>query len=157
MVRKVQSYLRYAQSLSMRRTNLATPNSSSPTFRFRIRFNVVDANCAYTNQYNIVNDADNNGTWGEQPNGSAVVESAREPTSGAEYFCIQLDSGEYAGLSVTANFGGSEPGTLEFDTLCVPYDSDGVKLTAAATVTVSKGTATRTVIVTPYTGAIKIQ
>ncbi len=156
MARKVLADVRYAQSLAMRRTNISTPNASSPNFRYRIRFNVADADCAYTNQYNIVNDANSNGTWGEKPNGSSVIESGREPASGDEYFCIQLDTGQYAGLSVTADFGGAEAGTLEFDTLGVPYNSDGVKLTAAATITITKGGASKTVTVTPYTGAARV-
>jgi prepilin-type N-terminal cleavage/methylation domain-containing protein len=157
MVRKVLSDVRYAQSLAMRRSNIPTTNVSSPNFRYRIRFNVPDASCAYTNQYTIVNDSDSNGTWGENPNGTTVVESGRAPVTGAEYFCVQLDTGDYAGLSVTANFGGTETGTLEFDGLGIPYDSDGVKLLATATITVSKGTASRTILVTPYTGAASIQ
>ncbi len=157
MVRKVQSDVRYAQSLAMNRSRLDTPNISSPTYRYRIRFNGADTSCAYTNQYNIVSDADNNGTWGENPNGAAFVESAREPVGASEYFCIQLDTGDYAGITVTADFGGAEPGTLEFDTLGVPYNSDGAKLTAPVNITVSKGGASRTITVTPYTGALLLQ
>lgn len=157
MVRKVLSDVRYAQSLAMRRSNIPTPNVSSPSFRYRIRFNVPDASCAYTNQYTIVNDSDNNGTWGENPNGITVVESGRAPVSGAEYFCVQLDTGDYAGLSVTANFGGGEAGTLEFDSRGIPYDSDGTELSASVVITVAKDSASRTIIVTPYTGAASIQ
>ena len=157
MVRKVQSDIRYTQSLAMNRSRLDTPNLSSPTYRYRIRFNVADSDCSYTNQYNVVSDADNNGTWGEYPNGASFVESAREPSGGNEYFCVQLDTGDYAGITVTADFGGGEAGTLEFDTLGIPYDSDGAKLMAPVNVTVAKGAASRTVTVTPYTGTVVLQ
>lgn len=154
---KVQEDIRYAQSLALLRNNLDTPNVANPSFNYRIKFNVADANCTGASQYSIVNDADNNGTWGENPNASGQVESARNPATGADYFCVQMDSGDYSGLTITADFGGAVPGVLEFDTFGIPYDSDGVKITTAKTLTIAKGGATGTVTVTPNTGMVSAQ
>lgn len=155
--RKVKDDIRYAQTLALLRSNLDTPDASNPTFSYRIKFNTADANCTGTNQYAIVNDADSNGTWGENPNASGSVESARNPASGADYFCVQLDSGDYNGFTVSADFGGSVPGVLEFDNTGTPYDSDGIKLTAAKTLTVARGSETMTITVTPNTGMVALQ
>lgn len=155
--RKVVDDIRYAQSLAMMRSKLDTPQASNPYFIYRIRFNVADANCPGTNQYTIVNDADNNGTWGQNPNGAGVVESGRDPASGNKYFCVQMDSGDFAGLAVSADFGGSVPGVLAFDSLGVPLDSDGAPLAAQKTVTVSKGAETANITITPNTGFVAIQ
>lgn len=155
--KKAGEDIRYAQALAMKRHNLDTPSSSSPSFRYRIRFNVADANCAGANQYAIVNDADYDGTWGENPNGSGVVESARNPATGETYFCVKLDSGDFAGFTVAADFGGSVPGIIEFDTLGIPYDSDGSKLTASKTAVISKGGSSSSITITPNTGMVTVQ
>lgn len=155
--KKVQEDIRYTQSLALLRSNLDTPNATNPTFRYRIRFNIADASCPGSSQYTIVNDADNNGTWGENPNGSGAVESARNPSSGDSFFCVGMDTGDLNGFQVSADFGGSVPGILEFDTMGVPYDSDGMRLTASKTVTVAKNAITGTVTVTPETGMATAQ
>jgi len=147
----------YARSLAMRRAGLETPATVNPEFRYRIRFNVADPDCPGPSQYTIVNDADGNGTWGENPNSSGVVESARRPADGSPYFCVDLDSGDFAGVTATADFGGGEPGTVEFDPLGVPFDSDGVRLAAEKTVTVTDGTETVSVTLTPNTGRVALQ
>lgn len=155
--RKVADDMRYSQSLAMLRSGLDTPRTTNPYFLYRIRFNVADANCPGANQYTIVNDADNNGTWGEAPNGAGRTESGRNPSSGDDYFCVQMDSGDYAGFTVSADFGGAAPGVLAFDSFGIPYDSDGAALSATKTVTVSKGSETATVTVTPNTGFLAVQ
>ncbi len=157
LVKKVLNDIRYAQSLALIRSNLDTPDTSNPAFTYRIRFNVADANCSGTNQYTIVNDADNDGNWGENPNESGLVESAKEPSTGGEYFCVQLDTGDYAGFTITADFGGSTAGILEFDTSGIPYDSDGAGISASKTVTIAKGAETRSITLTPNTGMVSIQ
>lgn len=156
MGRKVKNDVIYARTLAMARSNLDTPDVSSPSFAYRVRFNVADANCAGTDQYAIVNDADNNGVWGEYPNGAGVVESARTPATGEEYFCVPL-AGDYAGYTVTADFGGSVPGVLGFDTRGIPYDSDGVRLASAVTITIAGGGNSVTLVVTPNTGRVALQ
>ena len=150
--RKVADDIRYAQSLAMLRSGLDTPQTANPYFLYRIRFNVADANCPGASQYAIVSDADNNGAWGEFPNGSGQVESGRLPSTGAEYFCVSMESGDYAGFTIAADFGGSIPGALSFDSLGVPLDSDGAALTAVKTVTVSRGGESALITVTPKTG-----
>ncbi|MBI5237568.1 MAG: prepilin-type N-terminal cleavage/methylation domain-containing protein [Deltaproteobacteria bacterium] len=157
MAKKVKDDIRYAQSLALLRSNLDTPSATNPKFAYRIRFNVADANCSYTNQYTIVNNADNNATWGENPNGAGIIESARNPANGDRWFCVQMDSGDYAGFVASADFGGATPGILEFDNMGIPYDSDGNKLTASKTVQVTKGAETITITVTPNTGRVSIQ
>lgn len=154
---KVLDDIRYAQNRSMMRSNLDTPEVNNPVFYYRIRFNVADANCTGTNQYTIVNDADNNGTWGENPNSAGVTESAREPSKGADYFCVQMDSGDYAGFTIAADFGGSVPSVLQFDSLGVPYDSDGARIVALKTVTVSKSGESASITITPNTGHAALQ
>lgn len=155
MARKVQDDIRYAQRLAMRGYKLESPGVANPSFRYRIRFNVADASCPGTNQYTIVNNSDNNATWGENPNSSGSVESAREPSTGDPYFCVSLETGDYKGFTITADFGGSDPGVLEFDNLGVPYDSSGVKLSAAKTITVAKDSENVTLTLTPYTGLVQ--
>lgn len=150
--RKVADDIRYAQSLAMLRGGLETPQTTNPYFLYRIRFNVADANCPGASQYAIVSDADNNGAWGEFPNGSGQVESGRLPSTGAEYFCVSMESGDYAGFTIAADFGGSIPGALSFDSLGVPLDSDGAALTAVKTITVSRGGESALITVTPKTG-----
>ena len=150
--RKVADDIRYAQSLAMLRGGLETPQTTNPYFLYRIRFNVADANCPGASQYAIVSDADNNGAWGEFPNGSGQVESGRLPSTGAEYFCVSMESGDYAGFTIAADFGGSIPGALSFDSLGVPLDSDGAALSAVKTVTVSRGGESALITVTPKTG-----
>jgi prepilin-type N-terminal cleavage/methylation domain-containing protein len=154
---KVVDDVRYAQSLAMLRSALETPQTSSPYFIYRIRFNAGDPNCPGTSQYTIVNDADNNGTWGERPNGGGLVESARLPSTGSDYFCVSLENGDYAGFSVTADFGGTVPDILAFDSLGVPLDSDGTPLAASRTITVSRGGESAFITVTPKTGFTTVQ
>lgn len=157
MAAKVKDDIRYTQSLAMQRNRLDTPNATNPSFTYRIRFNVPDANCPGADQYTIVNDADNNGTWGENPNSSGVVESARVPATGASYFCVQLVSGDYKGFTISADFGGSVPGILEFDGSGIPYNSDHVKLAAMKSIIISKDGVTSTATVTPNTGMVTVQ
>lgn len=154
--KKLRSDMRYAQTLAMTRYRLDTPSSISPEFRYRIRFNAVDANCPYASQYTIVSDADGNGIWGENPNSSGAVESARDPSSGDEYFCVRLDSGNFSGFTVSANFGGTEPGTLEFDTYGRPYNSDKTALIATATVVITRAGESASILVAPNTGRVYI-
>lgn len=155
--RKVADDIRYAQSLAMLRGSLGTPQTTNPYFLYRIRFNVPDANCPGASQYAIVNDADNNGAWGENPNGSGQVESGRVPSTGAEYFCVSMESGDYAGFTLAADFGGTTPGVLSFDSLGVPLDSDGAALTSVKTITVSRGGESALITVTPKTGFTAMQ
>lgn len=157
MAKKVKDDIRYVQGLALMRSNLDTPSATNPKFAYRIRFNAADANCGYTNQYVILNDADNNAAWGENPNGAGLIESARNPANGDRYFCVQMDSGDYAGFAVSADFGGAIPGILEFDSMGIPYDSDGNKLAVSKTVQVTKGAETVTITVTPNTGRVSIQ
>ncbi len=152
--KKLRSDMRYAQTLAMTRYRLNTPSSVSPEFRYRIRFNAADASCPYASQYTIVNDADGNGVWGENPNASGAVESAREPSTGDEYFCVRLDSGNYSGFTVSVNFGGAEPGTLEFDTYGRPYDSDKTALASTTTVSITKAGESASILVAPNTGRV---
>jgi len=154
---KIADDLRYAQGLAMRRSNLETPATNNRLFRYRVRFNVADASCSGADQYTIVNDEDGNGTWGENPNGSGNVESARMPSDGSEYFCVRLNTGDYAGITASADFGGATPGILAFDPLGTPYDSDGTRLAAAKTITVTDGTTSATITVTPNTGKVTVQ
>ncbi len=158
MARKIADDIRYTQALAMQRYKLTTPSVVNPTFRYRIRFNVADTNCTGANQYTIVNDQDNDGTWGENPNENGIVESARKPDTGDEYFCVDLENTrEYSGISISADFGGSVSGVLEFDNMGIPYDSDGNRLTSEKTITVSKGGESSTVTVTPFTGRVYVQ
>jgi prepilin-type N-terminal cleavage/methylation domain-containing protein len=150
--RKVADDIRHSQSLAMLRGGLDTPETTNPYFLYRIRFNVPDANCPGASHYTIVNDADNNGTWGENPNGSGQVESGRLSSTGSEYFCVSMESGDYAGFTISADFGGTIPGVLSFDSLGVPLDSDGAALTSSKTVTVSRGGESALITVTPKTG-----
>lgn len=154
MARKVKDDIRYAQALALARSGLDAPsNVATPKFAYRIRFNVPDANCTGANQYTIVNDADNDGVWGEAPPASAVVESARIPSTGASYFCVRLDSGDYSGYAVN----GGAADTIEFDNYGVPYDGAGVRLAADKSIAVAKGAETMTVVVTAGTGRVYVQ
>ncbi|CAG0983094.1 hypothetical protein GPROT1_02450 [Gammaproteobacteria bacterium] len=155
--RKIANDVRYAQSLAMHRSGLETPQKTNPSFLYRIRFNSPDPNCPGASQYAIVNDADNNGTWGEAPNGSGQIESARDPATGEEYFCVSMDTGEYAGFTVSADFGGPLPGVLSFDTFGTPLDSDGVQLFSVKTISITKGGELVLVTVTPKTGFTVVQ
>jgi|GEM_PF-4152858 prepilin-type N-terminal cleavage/methylation domain-containing protein len=154
---KVRDDVRYAQSLAMIRSALETPQDSNPYFIYRIRFNVADPNCPGASQYTIVNDADNNGSWGERPNSGGQVESARMPATGSDYFCFSLENGDYAGFSIDADFGGAIPGVLAFDSLGVPLDSDGAPLAGSRNITVSKGGESAVITITPRTGFTAFQ
>jgi prepilin-type N-terminal cleavage/methylation domain-containing protein len=155
MSRKIKDDILYAQTLAMQRHKLSTPaaNPANLVYRYRVRFNFNDAtNCPGTNNYSIVNDSDFDGIWGED-----ATESAREPLSGEDFFCVQLNTGDYAGITASADFGGSTPGILEFDSFGTPYDSDGAKLTGVKTISISKSGETATVTITPYTGSVTVQ
>ncbi|HBG45974.1 MAG TPA: hypothetical protein DDW94_03195 [Deltaproteobacteria bacterium] len=152
--RKVADDIRYAQELALSRNNLDTPVSTNPYFLYRVRFNVAAPFCADANQYNIASDADNNGSWAENPNGSGQIESARNPVNGESFFCVSLDNGDYAGFTVSADFGGSVPGVVAFDQMGVPYDSDGARISSSKSITVSKGGESEVLTLTPYTGLV---
>lgn len=155
--RKVSGDVRYAQALAMLRSALDTPQSANPYFLYRVSFNLPDANCPGAEHYTIVNDADNNGTWGEAPNGSGQIESARVPSTGENYFCVSMEDGEYAGFSLSADFGGSLPGVLSFDAFGSPLDSDGAPLSSGRTITVAKGGETVLITITPLTGFTEVE
>lgn len=153
---KVKNDIRYAQALAMGRHKLSSPTAAgttNPVFAFQMRFNFNDAaNCPGTTNYSIVNDADFDGTWGEDS-----TESAKLPSTGAAYFCVQLDSGDYT--DITAGYGGLTDGILQFDTFGRPYDyviatTTATLLTAAATVTLTKGSASSTITITADTGLV---
>ncbi|CAG1012160.1 hypothetical protein BURC_00121 [Burkholderiaceae bacterium] len=154
---KVCDDVRYAQSLAMLRSALETSQNSNPYFIYRVSFNGADPNCPGLNQYTIVNDADNNGSWGERPNGGGQVESARMPSTGSDYFCVSLENGDYDGFSIAADFGGAVPGVLAFDSLGVPLDSDGAALAASKDITVSKGGESVLISISPKTGFTAVQ
>ncbi len=145
VAKKIQDDIRYAQALAMQGSNLDTPDATNPAFYYRIRFNVADANCPYTTQYTIVSDADNDGAWGESPPDSTVIESARNPSSGDAYFCVQFDSGDYAGFSISTTFGGA----IDFDDMGIP--------SAAGTITITKGGESAVIGVTQNTGRVYLQ
>lgn len=155
--KKLGDDVRYAQTLALARSGLDSPASTEPAFLYRISFNAVEAACAGASHYTITNDSDRDGNWGENPNGGGAIESARDPSTGADYFCVRTDSGDYAGFAISADFGGAIPGVLEFDNLGIPYDSDGKRLTAAKTIVVSKSGVSETISVTPNTGMVTIQ
>lgn len=153
--RKVQDDIRYAQGLAMRGTKIEGPSASNPNpkFRYRIQFNTANANCPGASQYTIVNDLDNDGLWGE-----TEAESARLPSTGAQFFCVSLEAGDFKGFTITADFGGaSAPGALEYDNMGIPYDSDGARLTASKTVTVTKAGESAVITITPNTGLVTLQ
>ncbi len=153
--RKVQDDIRYAQGLAMRGTKIEGPSASNPNpkYRYRIQFNTANANCPGASQYSIVNDLDNDGLWGE-----TEAESARLPSTGAQFFCVSLETGDFKGFTITADFGGaSAPGALEYDNMGIPYDSDGAKLAASKTVTVSKAGESAVITITPNTGLVTLQ
>jgi len=158
LAKKIRDDIRYAQGLAMGGVGLGAAAANAPVLRYRMRFNVPDANCAGASQYTIINDADYNGTWGENPNGAGAVESGRSPSDGAAYFCVRLGTGDYAGLTATGAFNAlvGDVRVLEFDRFGVPYNADG-RLLTAGTVTVSGGGQSLTVTVTPVTGMVTIQ
>ncbi|MBI5561489.1 MAG: hypothetical protein HY894_01355 [Deltaproteobacteria bacterium] len=155
---KIRDDIRYTQALAMSGTKLGVSSAAAPVFRYRMRFNVADANCPGAGQYTIVNDADYNGAWGENPNASGVVESGRNPSDGAPYFCVKLNTGNYAGLTASASFGATvgDARILEFDNYGVPYNDDG-RMLSAGTVTISGGAQAATVTVAPNTGSVTVQ
>jgi prepilin-type N-terminal cleavage/methylation domain-containing protein len=153
--KKIREDIIYAQSLAMQGHKLSTPasNVTNLVFRYRVRFNFNDgANCPGTKNYSIVNDSDFDGNWGENSG-----ESARNPSTGGDFFCVQLDAGDYAGITASADFGGSTPGIVEFDAFGTPYDNDGAKLSGVKTVSISKSGETAQITVTPYTGRVTVQ
>lgn len=169
---KIKDDIRYTQSLAFARHNLDSPptvNVNDPKFTYRIVFNVnpanpadpyypVTVNCPGTNKYAIISDENNDAVFGSNPNGLGVVESARNPYDGSQYFCITLGAGDYAGITINANFGGTVPGVLVFDASGIPYNSDMTRITAPNNwVTVTKGSETATITVTPNTGLVSVQ
>lgn len=143
---KVADDIRYAQALAMSRHKLSAPTGvTNPTFMYRVVFN------AGSDSYSIVNDADNDGTWGE--GGAGSVENVREPSTGTLSFSVQLNSGEYYGITITSV--GFASSTLEFDPLGRPYEGGSV-LTSSKSVVLSKGGESVTITVTPYTGRVSV-
>lgn len=151
MARKIKSDIQYAQEVAMAKNNLAqvwTGAAWCPAQpqNYRIRMNFA------ANQYEIYNDQNGNGTWGENPNTCNVSEDIVNPVTRESFFLIQLTSDPYTGITLSANFGGATPGVLEFDSLGIPYDSDGNRLTTEKDVIISKSGETATVRVTQNTG-----
>lgn len=155
MARKIKADIQYAQEMAMAKNNLAqvwTGAAWCPAqpqnYRTRMNFAV--------NQYEIYNDQDGDGTWGENPNACNVSEDIVNPATRESFFLIQLTGDPYTGITLSANFGGTIPGVLEFDALGVPYDSDGNKLTTEKDVIISKSGETATVRITQNTGKVSI-
>lgn len=129
---KLRSDIAYAQSLAM-----------TSGQRYRVYFNLSPSPAA---GYAVVNDADGDANWGE------AGEFARDPASGGA-FSVTLNTGDYAGITISAV--GFSPQYVEFDTLGRPF-SNGVLLAAATAVTVTGGSVSQTVTVTPQTGRVSI-
>ncbi|MBI5874511.1 MAG: prepilin-type N-terminal cleavage/methylation domain-containing protein [Deltaproteobacteria bacterium] len=156
MARKVKADIQYAQELAMAKNNMAqvwTGAAWCPAQpqNYRIRMNFA------ANQYEIYNDQDGDGIWGEDSNACTVSEDVRNPSSGEVFFLIQLTGAgnPYTGITLNANFGGATPGVLEFDALGIPYDSDGNRLTADKTITIAKDGETAQITVTQNTGRVQ--
>lgn len=116
---KIKSDIRYAQELAM------TQNRS-----YRVYFN---ASPAPASGYAVVNDANNNGTWGE------AGEFAPDPT-GKGNLSVTLNSGDYAGVTASSSVN-----PIEFNSLGRPTGG-------ATTITVSPGSYTITIFA--ETGAV---
>lgn len=140
---KVKDDIRYAQTLAMQRHKLPTPAVTNPTYRYRMTFD------AGTDIYTIVNDANNNGTWGE-----GLAENVRKPSTGDTSFIVQLNVGDYAGIDITAV--GFDSGLLEFDLFGTPFDGAG-RLTTAKSITLERSGQSATITVTPGTGRVVVQ
>lgn len=158
LAKKIRDDIRYTQGLAMAGVKLGAAATDAPVLRYRMNFNVPDANCTGASQYTIINDADYNGTWGENPNGAGVVESGRNPSDGSTYFCVKLSTGDYAGLTAVGAFNATvgDARVLEFDRFGVPYNADG-RLFTPGTVTVSGGGQSVTLTIAPFTGMVAIQ
>ncbi len=118
---KLKSDIRYALELSM------TQNR-----RYRVYFNGAPAPAS---GYAVVNDANNNGTWGE------AGEFAQNPTLSGN-LSVTLNSGDYAGVTASSSVN-----PIEFNSLGRPN--------AAATITVNPGS--NTFYVCAETGAVQTQ
>ncbi len=101
---KIKSDIRYAQELAM------TQNRS-----YRVYFNTSPAPAS---GYAVVNNANGNGTWGE------AGEFAPDP-SGKGNLSVTLNSGDYAGVTVSTPAGGY----IEFNSLGRPTVGGGVTIT----------------------------
>lgn len=149
MAGKVRDDIAYAQALAMRRHNLPTPAAvTDPTFGYRIYFNATVGGCGGTTNYSIVNDADFDDIWGEDS-----TESAKLPSTGADYFCVQLNTGDYSGITLTNDLIG---GLIEFDAYGIPSDTGG-ELTVTKTVTITKSGETAQVTINAVTGMASVQ
>jgi MSHA pilin protein MshC len=130
---KLRSDIAYAQSLAM-----------TSGQRYRVYFNLSPSPAQ---GYAVVNDSvDGDGNWGE------ASEVARDPASGG-VLSMTLNAGDYAGITISAV--GFNPQYVEFDTLGRPF-SNGVLLAAATAVTVTGGSVSQTVTVTPQTGRVSV-
>jgi prepilin-type N-terminal cleavage/methylation domain-containing protein len=129
---RLRSDIAFAQSLAM-----------TSGQRYRVYFNLSPSPAA---GYAVVNNIDEDANWGE------AGEFARDPASGNN-LSVTLNTGDYGGITISAV--GFNPRYVEFDTLGRPY-SNGVLLAAATTVTVTGGSFTQTVTVTPQTGRVSI-
>jgi MSHA pilin protein MshC len=116
---KIKSDIRYAQELAM------TRNRS-----YRVYFNSAPAPGS---GYAVVNDANNNGTWGE------AGEFAQDPT-GSGNLSVTLNAGDYAGVTASSSVN-----PIEFNSLGRPTGG-------ATTITVSPGG--YTITVAAETGAV---
>ncbi|MDC4228071.1 MAG: prepilin-type N-terminal cleavage/methylation domain-containing protein [Candidatus Manganitrophus sp.] len=129
--RKLQSDIAYAQQLAMVRN-----------LRHRVYFNAAPAPAS---GYAVVNNADGDATWGE------AGEVAVDPVSNAANLSVTLNTGDYAGITISAvGFTGSY---IEFNSLGASFDGGGA-LAVAKSVTVSGGGIARTVTVQPSTGRV---
>lgn len=135
MARKLQADIAYAQGLAM-----------TQRMRHRVYFNLAPAPAPQG--YAVVNDADGDGIWGE------VGEFARDPNGGGS-LSVTLNTGNYAGITLTGLGGLGAGQYVEFDTLGVPFISTGA-LGAPTPVTVSGGTTNQTVTVVNQTGSVRI-
>jgi len=118
---KIKSDIRYAQELAM------TRNRS-----YRVYFNSAPAPAS---GYAVVNDANNNGAWGE------AGEFAPDP-SGKGNLSVTLNSGDYAGVTASLSAGSY----ISFNSLGRPTTGGG------ATITMSPGGYTITIFA--ETGAV---
>lgn len=88
------------------------------------------------------------------PAGYAVTDNAGAvvPDPAGGNLSITLNSGSYAGITISGGFSGS---FIEYNTLGVPYDNAGIPLAAATVLTVNaSGTPERTVTIQPQTGKV---
>jgi len=130
--RKLQSDIAYAQEVAMTRN-----------LRHRVYFNAAPA--PTPSGYAVVNDADNDGIWGEP------LEFTVDPAGGGS-LSVALNAGEYAGITIVG-VGFAAP-YVEFNGLGVP-SSGGAPLGGPTSVTVTGGATFRTVTVEAETGRVR--